>query len=30
MRFLVPAALGLAALAAPLIVLYMLRSKRRP
>lgn len=30
MRFLVPAALGLAALAGPLIVLYMLRSKRRP
>lgn len=30
MSFLVPAALGLAALAAPLIVLYMLRSKRRP
>lgn len=30
MRLLVPAALGLAALAAPLIALYMLRSKRRP
>ncbi|CAN5814385.1 BatA and WFA domain-containing protein [soil metagenome] len=30
MRFLVPGALGLAALAGPLIVLYMLRSKRRP
>lgn len=30
MRFLVPAALGLAALAGPLVVLYMLRSKRRP
>ncbi|MFO7293245.1 MAG: BatA and WFA domain-containing protein [Acidimicrobiia bacterium] len=30
MRFLVPAALGLASLAGPLIVLYMLRSKRRP
>lgn len=30
MRFLVPAAFGLAALAGPLIVLYMLRSKRRP
>lgn len=30
MTFLVPAALGLAALAGPLIVLYMLRSKRRP
>lgn len=29
MRFLVPAAFGLAALAGPLIVLYMLRSKRR-
>lgn len=29
MRFLVPAALGLAALAGPLVVLYMLRSKRR-
>jgi hypothetical protein len=28
--FLVPAALGLAALAGPLLVLYMLRSKRRP
>ncbi len=30
MTFLVPAALGLAALAGPLLVLYMLRSKRRP
>lgn len=30
MRFLVPAAFGLAALAGPLLVLYMLRSKRRP
>lgn len=30
MTFLVPAALGLAALAGPLVVLYMLRSKRRP
>lgn len=30
MSFLVPAAFGLAALAGPLIVLYMLRSKRRP
>lgn len=29
MSFLVPAALGLAALAGPLLVLYMLRSKRR-
>jgi len=29
MRFLVPAAFGLAALAGPLVVLYMLRSKRR-
>lgn len=30
MSFLVPAALGVAALAGPLVVLYMLRSKRRP
>lgn len=30
MRFLVPAAFGVAALAGPLLVLYMLRSKRRP
>ncbi len=30
MRFLVPGALGLTALAGPLVVLYMLRSKRRP
>ncbi len=30
MSFLVPAALGTAALAGPLLVLYMLRSKRRP
>lgn len=30
MSFLVPAALGLLALAGPLVVLYMLRSKRRP
>lgn len=30
MTFLVPAALGLVALAGPLLVLYMLRSKRRP
>lgn len=29
MRFLLPAAFGLAALAGPLVVLYMLRSKRR-